>query len=257
MWPPTLSFPPKRLKLLRFLQNGKTSQVYTSYSPESHEVYVIKRFKKKYMTNKDTDLVRNEVNINEMLSHPNILEMHGHWETKYKLYMLFEYANQGDLFDHIHKSKPTAHMIIDIVQAISYLHANGVVHYDIKPENIFVLDGRVLLADFGLSIDKQNPRRYTNRCTLEYTAPEQVNMDEFPENLEAIDSWCVGILLYEVSHGCTPFVGLGRETVMREVMKPIICEEKMYEPVIKNLTQQAPERRMDFSEIIKFLSMYV
>lgn len=249
MWPHALSYPPKRLRLCRFLQHGKVSQVYLSYSPETDKMYVIKRFKKQFMTNRDVDLVRNEIDINEKVSHPNILQMFGHWETKKKMYLMFEHANQGDLFDHIHKHKPTAHMVIEILSAIIHLHANGIIHYDIKPENIFILDGHVLLADFGLSVDKSRKRRYMNRCTLEYTAPEQVNNSEFPSNLEAVDAWCIGILLYEISHGTTPFIGLDREAVMENVSKPIQCKVKDYEVVIKNLTQISPERRMTCGEI--------
>lgn len=270
MWPSTLSYPPKRLKLVKFLQNGKVSQIYTSFSEQCNELYVVKRFKKQYMTKRDTDLVRNEIDINHKLTnHPNILKMFGHWETKKKMYLLFEHANQGDLFAYIqnhqsididididneHKTKKYQ-MITGIISALSYMHEKGIIHYDLKPENIFLKNGRVLVADFGLSIDTSNKRRYINRCTLEYTAPEQLDLNKLPENLEAIDSWCMGILLFEISHGLTPFSGFSREEVRDSVTEPISCKNKDFESAIMNLTQQAPERRMTSVELSDFFSL--
>lgn len=244
---------PKGLRIVKFLQRGKVSQVYVAFT--SPELFVIKRFKKKYMTKKDTDLVHNEIRINETLSHPHILKMHRTWETKQKIYLLFEYANEGDLFEHIQHKKYTRHMIIDIVSAVKYMHDCGIVHYDIKPENILVLNGRVMLADFGLSVDLEDKRRYINRCTLEYTAPEQVNISIFPEHLLAVDYWCIGILLYEISHGHTPYHGLDREKILDMVSHtPIQCVNKDYEQAIINLTQQTPRNRMTCSELLESLS---
>lgn len=218
------------------------------------------------MTQKDKIDVRNEIDINDKLSkcqrHPNILKMFGFWETKQKVYMLFEHANQGDLFGYVQHHKldgiNKARIVLEIISAMKYMHDKGIIHYDLKPENIFLNQGKtlhVLVADFGLSVDQMHRRRYMNKCTLEYTAPEQVHLDRLPENLEAIDSWCMGILLYEFSHGLTPFSGMSREKVLERVTQPFACKNKDYESAILNLTQQSPSRRMNSSELYDFFSL--
>ncbi|GIL53939.1 hypothetical protein Vafri_9507 [Volvox africanus] len=111
------------------------------------------------------------------------------------------------------------HLVLaPFMDALSYLHARGICHRDIKPENIlFSNDWRLMIADFGVSIDLNQERAVTRAGTLEYMAPEvercplKMLPEENKENKDlayttAVDIWATGVLAYELMVGFPPFV---------------------------------------------------
>jgi len=95
-------------------------------------------------------------------------------------------------------------MTKQILSAVKYLHQNKIIHRDIKPENI-LLDkkGNVKLADFGWSNFAGDKPRKTYCGTVDYLAPEMIDKSGHDEKL---DIWCLGVLVYELLTGKTPFV---------------------------------------------------
>jgi len=119
-----------------------------------------------------------------------------------------EYASSGTLFNLIKKKKnldeKTAfHYFIQTSAAVLFLHENNLVHRDLKPENILIDENNnIKLCDFGWCVELSMGNRVTFCGTYEYMAPEIIK--EKPYN-QGIDIWSLGILLYELIHGYSPF----------------------------------------------------
>ncbi|CAK0850436.1 unnamed protein product, partial [Prorocentrum cordatum] len=124
-----------------------------------------------------------EVETQKRLRHPNILILHGAFEDDEYVYILLELAQGGSLFDVLkhrgHLSeREAAGIFTDIASALDFLHSRGIVHRDVKPENILMCTGDVpKLADFGWCAeltDSSGPRK-TFCGTWDYLSPEVVD----------------------------------------------------------------------------------
>lgn len=129
-----------------------------------------------------------EVNCMKLVQHPNVVKLYHVIDTQSKLYLILEYGNGGDLYDHIMtyqaKSKGMAeekarHYFQQIVSAIDYCHKLHVVHRDLKPENVILFEkgnngpGLAKLTDFGFSNIYTPEKKLDTSCgSLAYSAPE-------------------------------------------------------------------------------------
>ena len=119
-----------------------------------------------------------------------------------------EYAHNGTLFQTIKNKqmqdeKTAFTHFIQAASAVLFLHENNLVHRDLKPENLLVDENNIVkLGDFGWCVELTLGNRVTFCGTYEYMAPEILK--EKPYN-QGIDIWSLGILLYELLHGFSPF----------------------------------------------------
>ena len=122
---------------------------------------------------------------------------------------MLEYASQGSLFSFVRKNKDLGRarlfaLFEQVCRGVAYLHRRNIIHRDIKPENILVDSfGNAKLCDFGWSAVNR-PSRKTFCGTYEYMAPEIFENKRYNEK---VDIWSIGILLYELLHGHSPFKG--------------------------------------------------
>lgn len=130
----------------------------------------------------NSDWVYNEAKTLQSLDHPNIVKYIDHFREGNKLYIVMEYADGGDLRNKLknhkyvfHGSYPE-HIILQLCEAIKYIHDRDIVHRDLKPTNIFSThDGDVKLGDFGISkkLNGENIMRYSIYMNYSiYKAPE-------------------------------------------------------------------------------------
>ena len=190
---------------------GAFSNVYLYKDIISQEKYAVKIMEKDFiLKNLETlEIINKEIEIQSRINHPNIIRLYNIYENSNTIYMIMEYLNNGNLFSLIRRKKGLIEIeaykyFSQIVNAIKFLHKNNIIHRDIKPENI-LLDNKYncKLCDFGWSVIlKDNSSRNTFCGTIEYMAPEIINNEQYDKS---IDIWSLGVLLFELIHGYSPF----------------------------------------------------
>ena len=194
--------------------HGAFGDLYLAHHKTDNKPYAIKHISKQRVVNEGCPLsiIYQEISIQLMLNHPNIVRLYSYYENQRDIYLIEEYLPNGTLFTKIHKNKhlnekESFHYFIQMTNAITFLHENDFVHRDIKPENILLDENNnIKLCDFGWCVSlHQNEKRTTFCGTFEYMAPEIVCEENYDA---AVDIWALGILLYEMLHGYSPFRSL-------------------------------------------------
>ncbi|RDA92577.1 hypothetical protein CP533_0965, partial [Ophiocordyceps camponoti-saundersi (nom. inval.)] len=143
--------------------------------------------------------------------HPNIVNLVHSFETDAHIYLVMEFCSQGDLYEAIrngHGPLETEHVrrfMLELVDAVTYIHSKGIYHRDIKPENIFLTqDGTMKLGDFGLATTD----KWSYEMTVgsdRYMAPEQFDSAGAGYSPADADIWAIGICLLNILFSRNPF----------------------------------------------------
>lgn len=164
-----------------------------------------------------------ELNLAQAKS-PFVATLFAALQDPQKVYLVQEYAPGGTLHDLL-VNRPQFHLdleqarfyIAEVILGVQDIHERGIMHRDLKPKNILVgSDGHLLLIDFGLS--KQVERTSTRCGTLNYMAPEVVSATSKSPYKKAADLFSLGVLLYEMVTGVTPFKGPNPRITYRNIM---------------------------------------
>ncbi|XP_044049253.1 death-associated protein kinase 2 isoform X1 [Siniperca chuatsi] len=159
--------------------------------------------------------IEREVDILQQLQHSNIVALHDVYENRTDVVLILELVSGGELFDFLAQKESLSEeeatqFIKQILDGVQYLHSKGITHFDLKPENIMLLDRnvplpRIKLIDFGLAHKIEAGADFKNIFgTPEFVAPEIVNYE--PLGLEA-DMWSIGVITYILLSGASPFLG--------------------------------------------------
>ena len=196
--------------------SGSFGKVYLAFNNKNKKTYAIKHMEKdnllKYLS--CLDPIYAEIEIQSRINHPNIIKLLYVKETQTTFDLVMDYAKNGTLFEYVVKHKglqeETAFtFFIQIVNAIKFLHDNDIIHRDIKPENILLFENNVVkLCDFGWSI----------RCIDKLPGGSFSGTVEYIE----IDMWMLGIFLYELMHGFSPFRPQKKKFEDKEVIDNIM-----------------------------------
>jgi aurora kinase len=190
--------------------NGSYGQVRKVVHKRTAELFAMKEIpKKKVSDHKMEEYLFREVKLQYKMRHPNILRLHYYFEDAEMVYLLLEYASGGSLFGHLRKKgrlpeHEAAPIFIGVAKALNFMHSHSIVHRDLKPENILMCAGGVAkIADFGWSAEmKDGAPRHTFCGTWDYLSPEMVQNEPHDHT---VDTWAVGVLLYEMLTGRPPF----------------------------------------------------
>ena len=184
-------------------------------------------------------------------------------ETPQKIYLVMEYCDSGEMFDYIvakqHLTENQACVFFqEIIDALTYLHSQNIVHRDVKPENILLQTfGNTLtckLIDFGISRTYTLDKLITTPCgTASYAPPEMHRGEEYYGLLS--DVWSAGVLLYAMVFGYLPFCEEDEEVNIDNIIKGNyeIPEEASpeLEDLIKHIMDIDPLTRYDLEQIKK------
>lgn len=191
------------------LGKGKFGNVYLAREKKSKYVVALKVLQKAQLMKSSVEhQLRREIEIQSHLRHKNILRLYGYFFDAKRVYLIIEYAPQGELYKKLMKAarfseKQSALYVQEIARALIYMHSKHVIHRDIKPENLLVgHSGELKIADFGWSVHAPSSRRTTLCGTLDYLPPEMIENRPHDEH---VDIWTLGILMYEFIVGNPPF----------------------------------------------------
>ena len=157
----------------------------------------------------------NELKIMYSICHNNIIGIYNHFEDDENCYLVIEYAGGGQVYGKMMElggkrfpEPEAARMVYELCLALDYLHKRSIIHRDIKPENLLLSDNThnatLKLADFGWSNFEENSKKRETYCgTVDYLAPEMA--DRQHKHDRSVDIWCVGVLIFELLTGRTPF----------------------------------------------------
>lgn len=202
----------------------------------------------------------NERTILRQMCSPFIVQLVGTAQDARNLYCVMEFAQGGDLFSRIYSGEgfDPSHAqfyLAEVVIAVSHLHAVGCLYRDLKPENVLLSStGHVKLSNFGISkILHRGERTFTTCGTPEYLAPEMIEGSGYES---AVDWWQVGILLYEMIAGQTPFIDsdpyiLYQRILTAHVEYQLGVFSSAAESLISWLLSKEPERRPHIRDVVQ------
>jgi len=192
--------------------HGTFSIVYLYKNIQTNEFYAVKKMSKAKIleTTNSLNIAKKEISIQSKINHKNILRLYNVIEDENYYYMILEYCSEGALFHLIHNNKNNFlseeeifNYFIQVVNAVYFLHENNLIHRDIKPENLLMNSDNILkLSDFGWCCECEIGTRTTFCGTFEYMAPEIIKEQPYDKS---VDIWALGILLYEMFYGFSPF----------------------------------------------------
>ena len=156
------------------------STVYLCQCPGSRIPVVAKLYHKDRLHRLNVKQIMREIDIHSRLNHANIVKLFAAFEDDECIYLVQEYAEHGDLYQELSRHGGRmleAHVsqciVPQLLDALTHLHARGILHRDIKPENIFLTGrGTLKLGDFGLAVDTTLDSPASRVGTLDYMAPE-------------------------------------------------------------------------------------
>ncbi|CAK63979.1 unnamed protein product (macronuclear) [Paramecium tetraurelia] len=211
-------------EIIKKLAAGGFSVVYLVKNKENGQFYAMKVIDKRLMIERDKEeMVFNERQILTRLNHRRIINLYCAFQSKSKLYFVFDYCPGGELYYHLRKQKRFSEeqakwLFIQILDGLQYLHSQNIIYRDLKPENILIdQDGCPKLADFGLSkiVDNQEQLNYSFCGSLEYMAPEMI---EQKGHNYTQDYYQLGVMLYEMMAGIPPFYAKTRQDMIKNIV---------------------------------------
>lgn len=259
-----------RYKIIKKLGTGRSQVFLSEDSLSDNKLVAIKILNPSELVENDIELLRNEFRILKSLTHPNIIrayefdQVHTCDDKKFlnTFFYTSEFVNGKNILDHFSKPFDIFYeqefnlALIQIAEVLYYIHQNGIIHFDIRPENILIVGEKdslqVKLIDFGFGALKVNERR----GTPDYISPELIENDKIDFRT---DLYSLGATLYHVLNKKPPFIASNQIELLRkhleEIPEPLSnIFPKYWHTIIYKLLQKKPENRFANSlEIIKYI----
>ncbi len=203
-----------RYEIREIIGVGGMSVVYKAYDNIDDRIVAVKILKEEFLANEEfRRRFKNESKAIAVLSHSNIVKVYDVSFGDRLQYIVMEYVEGITLKEYIEQQKVIAwkealHFVIQILRALQHAHDKGIVHRDIKPQNIMLLqNGTIKVTDFGIArFSRGETRSMTESAigSVHYISPEQARGELTDDKA---DIYSVGVVLYEMLTGALPFEG--------------------------------------------------
>ncbi|MBX2862145.1 MAG: serine/threonine protein kinase [Leptolyngbyaceae cyanobacterium MAG.088] len=236
-------------RLLGLVGNGQFGRVYCGIHRKTGQLVAIKYLHRHSLS---TNAFLRELNCLLSLSHTNIVACHALEHAEDGRRLILEYCAGGTLRSHMLNSLSLTDILnlsLDVLQGLAHAHQQGIIHCDIKPENILLsyCDGRwrAKISDFGIAkLAQDQPNRLGTGQTGSpaYMAPERFYRQYSP----AADVYGVGVMLFELVVGHRPFKGTPSELQLAHLNQPVPEATQLHEPlqkIVAKALEKLPARR--------------
>lgn len=229
---------------IKDLGNGGFGKVFLAKERVSNRFVAIKQLltENKFLQ----ENIIHEIETVAKFENPNIVTFYHHFREEGIFYLVMEYCSGGSLRDKINSNTYTNTEAIDwmitLAKSLRIIHKKGIIHHDIKPDNIlFTQNGNIKIADFGVA--------NKNMGTRSYMCPESFSWDFKSTNDPRIDIYSLGVTLMELLTKKNPFLGLSREEIIEKHQStdfPIQKLPNWQQEIILKAINKTPELRFQF-----------
>lgn len=259
----------RKYKFCEVLGNGASAKVFRAESldPDNDEEYAIKSMPKLQAANRVK--FESEVKILQAVDFPNIVNLVGSDEDETDLFIVMEFNEGGELYERItdgdeFEENDVAELVQTMLYTLSYLHAKGIVHQDIKPSNWVYKDdfedSEICLIDFGEAAFIDDGSEYPPPGVPThypfYRAPEYITQQPRTGfQLKQSDVWGIGVIAYILLHGTPPFPGNDARSICTSIIKQDLKTDEnlpsLYRDFITKILEKDPMKRMTVDQCLE------
>ncbi|MGH7498554.1 MAG: serine/threonine-protein kinase [Gemmatimonadales bacterium] len=247
----------------QFAQGGMAT-VYLAHDVREKLAVAIKVMDPRLATVLGPERFRREIGIAGSMAHPLIVPLYDSGNVGDVLYYIMPYVEGESLYQRLERERrlpleDALQVTHDVASALEYAHGRGVLHRDVKPENILLAGGRALVADFGLAraIGAADYEKLTQTGvvvgTAYYMSPEQLL--EQPDLDQRADIYSLGCILFEMLTGGPPYTGPSITAVASRILKAPIPSAQKLNGSIPSAVDQAIRRALAKSAAERFATM--
>jgi serine/threonine-protein kinase 11 len=244
-------------KLIHTLGEGSSSRVFLALNTENSKYYAVKRvhIKKLLKTSIGAVAIQREIALMSRIHHTNIVTLHEviYVDQSQVVYLVLDYADCGNMASlrksgYSFSATELRYIFKQVVDGVSYLHGSGIVHQDLKPQNILLTHtGRALISDFGSGHNFESSARGFG--TPLYQAPELMDRPTADTSADPgkEDIWSLGVTLYFLHFNRFPFEGSNVFEIIRSVVstslkRPFDCDPLLWDLIEKMLNVDSAQR---------------